>query len=80
MYPVKFEGANVEIGKQQTEIYKPLPAYADPLDPEGPVVTYWDFTPEERAQILKGETIRVTVLTFNRPIMPMMIEVGLPSL
>lgn len=61
--------------KDQPE-YRPLPAYRSD---DGLVVTRWKLTWAERFAVLFGGNLWLSVLTFNRPIQPVKIDVH-PSL
>jgi hypothetical protein len=57
--------------KDQPE-YIPLPAL---IYPDGKILTEWSLSEEERARILRGETIRLWVWTFGQPLQPVALEV-----
>lgn len=59
--------------KDQAETYRPLPSLHTP---SGRVITRWALTDEERAQILRGSDVYLTILTFNQPLQPVMLSVG----
>lgn len=61
----------VVFAKNQPE-YLPLPSrvYED-----GTVVTEWEPSDEELERLKIGGRIRLTVLTFNRPLQPVILEV-----
>lgn len=61
----------VIIAERQTE-YQPLPSIRTP---GGQVITRWTPSDEERAAIMRGEDIYVTLLT-RGPINPMRVSVG----
>lgn len=62
--------------KDQPE-YIPLVAE---VTPEGMVVTRWRLNEEERVQLLAGVDVYVCLLTFNRPLQPILVTVGPPLL
>ncbi|MDI7267494.1 MAG: hypothetical protein QME96_05825 [Myxococcota bacterium] len=43
------------------------------------VMTRWRLTDEERQRIAAGEDLYLTLLTFGRPMQPIMLEVGHPK-
>lgn len=70
MKPVEFKGHNVVFGKGQ-EQYQPLPALRLP---DGQVITCWEMTEEELAEINRTKRIYFNQHTFNQslqPILPM---------
>ncbi len=67
MKPIEFEGQNVVFAKDQPE-YIPLPAFRDE---KGNITTVWEFTPEERALIARGENLNINVMTFNQALQPL---------
>jgi len=75
MKPVRFEEVNAVIGEKQPE-YEPLPALIKDYEVEGQVleraqvVTCWDLTDEEIADIVKNKKIWLSTLTFGYPFQP----------
>jgi len=63
----------VVIAEQQEE-YLDLPAI---VTPAGVVITRWRLTDEERARILAGEDLYLTIWSGGRPICPVHLNVGL---
>ena len=53
--------------------YQDLPSI---ITPDGKVISRWVPTPAERAAILAGEDIFLTVCTFNYPLQPVLVTVG----
>jgi len=53
--------------------YQPLPSIRTP---DGKVITRWTLTDSERAAIVRGEDVFLTVLTFNQPLQPVLLTVG----
>lgn len=53
--------------------YLPLPAA---IDDEGLIVTEWEPTAEELAQLLAGCRVRLWVWTGKRPLQPLRLEVA----
>lgn len=70
--PTAFEEANITFAKDQKE-YIPLPALAFG-DEYGQVITCWQMTPEELAQVAKTGKVWLTMLTFNQPLQPVMLH------
>lgn len=64
-------GRAVVFAKDQPQ-YIPLPAI---VCPDGSVLTEWQLTEDERARLVAGEAIRLTIWTFGRPLQPVMLEV-----
>ena len=62
----------VVFAKDQPQ-YLPLPTV---WTPQGAVVTRWSPTDAEKAAIIRGEDIYVTVLTFGAPLQPLQVTVG----
>lgn len=60
--------------KNQPE-YLQLPAY---VDPDGTVVTRWQLTWRERARIVFGGTLWLSILTFGNPLQPVKLETACP--
>lgn len=61
----------VVIAKRQTE-YRDLPSVRTP---GGQVITRWHLTDEERAAVIRGEDVFVTLLSHG-PINPLFVTVG----
>lgn len=78
MKPIEFKGANVVFAADQPE-YLPLPAMRVPNDPSGLIITKWQLSPEELEEINKTGTIHLSVMTFNKPLQPVLLTVGLPE-
>ena len=53
--------------------YNALPSLHTPA---GRVITRWELTDEERRRILQGEDVYLCVLTFNNPLQPVSLTVG----
>jgi len=73
MKPINFEGANVQIAKDQEE-YMTLPALYDPVvggNQVGQVTCVWKPDNEERKAIAKGANIGLSIWTFNGPLQPL---------
>lgn len=74
MKPVKFKGSNVVFAENQPE-YLPLPAFKDE---SGIVVSCWKMTWIERLKFLFTGRIYLQVLTFNKPLQPLLPSVENP--
>lgn len=68
----------VTYAKDQPQ-YRPLPT-VQLVGEEGRVISRWTLTPEERAAIAAGEDLYIEVLTFGRPLQPILPTVGLRDL
>lgn len=73
-----FAGHNVVIAKDQPQ-YRPAPAYRVP-GPEGKLIIGWDLTLRERLKLLVTGRLWHTVMTFNQPLQPQVLEVSRPVL
>ena len=71
MKPIKFKESNATYAKDQDE-YLDLPAlkYDD-----GTVVSCWDLSFKEALKLLFSRKLYVAVLTFNKPLQPMLLTV-----
>jgi hypothetical protein len=73
MKPIKFEGYNIIIAKDQKE-YLPLPAFHSNIynreDETGNVVSCWKLTWRERVKLLFTGRLYLSQLTFNQPLQP----------
>lgn len=72
MTPVKFEGHNVVFAEDQPE-YQPLPALAT-RNEKGEVITCWELSDEELAEVIKSKRVYLSQYTFNTPLQPVMIH------
>lgn len=77
MEPINFKGANVVYGANQPE-YIPLPAEKWPGN-HGGIVTCWKLSPEELARVKETGVIWLSMLTFNRPLQPVLLSVDKPE-
>jgi hypothetical protein len=68
----EFVPAEIIYAKDQPE-YNPLPCLRSA---DGKVLTRWTLTDEEREAIHLGADILLTVHTFNQPLQPLRMEVG----
>lgn len=66
----------VEFGVGQAQ-YKPLPAVRLE-DANGTIVTRWHLSWLERLQVLLGGSIWLTMLTFHKPVTPVMLHAECP--
>jgi hypothetical protein len=73
-----FPGRNVVIAKDQPE-YLPLPAYRVPGDRYGRLVCCWTMSWRERLRLLWSGKVWHTVMTFNQPLQPQLLEVVRPD-
>lgn len=69
MKPVKFKGVNVTYAENQPE-YMPLPVHKTP---DGTVTSCWKMSFWERVKVLFTGRIFLTVLTFNKPLQPVLL-------
>lgn len=76
MKPIEFDGANCVYGKNQPE-YQPLPAHRTD---DGTVTTCWELSPEELKQVQETGVIWLSMLTFNQPLQPILLQVEKPKL
>jgi hypothetical protein len=68
--------SEIIIAKDQPE-YKPLPAV---VLPQGEVITRWKLSEKELRQVTETGSIHLTVLTFGRPLQPVILSVEPPEL
>lgn len=78
MKPVEFPGVNVVFAKDQPEDM-PLPAMEIPNDPQGLIIAKWQLSPEELERVKETGTIHLSMPTFNQPLQPVLLAVGLPT-
>jgi len=74
MKPIKFPEANTIFAEEQKE-YLSLPAFRSK---EGEVVTCWQITFKEWIKLFFSQKIWITVLTFNKPLQPIALNVDCP--
>jgi hypothetical protein len=82
MNPIKFDEVNTVIGENQPE-YEPLPAFVRPFTVEdecekveienGEVVSCWELSDEEIADIVKNRKVWLSTLTFGGPFQPVLL-------
>ena len=78
MQPESFLGYNDLIAKNQQE-YATLPVYRVPEDTFGRVTCCWKLDFAERLKLLFTGKVWHTVMTFNRPLQPQLLEVDRPE-
>ena len=71
MKPIKFKEMNITFAENQPE-YLPLPAYKAE---DGEVVCCWSLSIKERIKLLLTGRLWAHLLTFNRPLQPIMLSV-----
>ena len=71
---VKFAECNVTYAENQPE-YRPLPALKME---DGEIVTCWKPSIRERLKILFSGKIWLNVLTFNKPLQPLLMSANKP--
>ncbi len=76
MKPVKFDGANLALAKDQAE-YLTLPAHRNK---DGVVTSCWKLTWRERFKILIRGKFWFQQHTFNGPLQPQLPSVNKPEL
>lgn len=70
MKPITFAQANTTYAKDQPP-YLPLPAYKTE---DGIVISCWQLSLLERLKLLIAGRIYVKMLTFNKPLQPIKLE------
>ena len=73
MTPVTFDQANVVFAKDQPE-YLQLPA----LVQDNSVISCWEFSAEDLAELNKNKRLWVTVLTFGDSLQPLGFSLSPP--
>ena len=68
MDPVPFAGQSVVYAKDQPE-YLPLPAHRSP---DGVVTSCWHLSWRERLRVAVSGRLWLSILTFNRPLQPLL--------
>lgn len=74
MKPKEFKGHNTVFAKDQPE-YQPLPAFYNPAERFGTVVTCWELTWKERFKIFFSGTFWLSQMTFHEPLQPQLPSV-----
>lgn len=78
MEPINFEGANVVYGVNQPE-YTPLPAECIWNREAGQINTCWKLSTEELERVKETGVIWLSVLTFGKPLQPVLLSVDKPE-
>lgn len=73
MHPIKFAGCNVVYGDGQSEYSALLAMKME----DGHIITCWELTDEEAERLAKNKKIYIQVLTFNKPLQPLLPGVDL---
>ncbi len=69
MKPIKFTESN-RIYAENQEDYLPLPAFVDPNDERGSVISCWKLSLKERIILLFTGKLWVALLMFGQPLSP----------
>ncbi len=83
MKPIEFEQMNTIFSKD-SKVYMPLPAEVKDLVVEGPngeqrefgngrVITCWELSDEDIAEIVKNKKVWLGILTYGEPLQPVSI-------
>ena len=75
---IKFAEINATYAENQPE-YLPLPAYKHPNDPQGEIVCCWELSFSERIKLLVRGRIWHSILTFNEPLQPQLLQTDKPE-
>lgn len=78
MRPIDFPESNIIFGKDQPP-YAPLPALFIPGE-RGVLLSCFDLSEDEIAELINTKKLWVTVLTFGQPLQPLMVSVEKPEL
>lgn len=76
---VPFTEAPTNYAENQPE-YNTLPTFAYPNDPQGKIVICWKLTWRQRVVLLLTGRLWHTVMTFNKPLQPIRLEVIKPDM
>ena len=82
MQALEFPEQTLIIAKDQPE-YRPLPAWVGYLDGDKSIhcVTFcWGFSWKERLKLLFTGKVWHTVMTFNKPLQPQLLQVEKPKM
>ena len=74
MKPIEFKEQNFTYAKDQPE-YIPLPVLKTE---EGQVISCWNLSIMERIKLLFSGKLWLSVLTFNNPLQPVLLEIKKP--
>ena len=69
MKPIKFKESNCVYAENQPE-YLPLPVWRKPDSPKGIIISCWKANFKERIKILFSGKLYLTLLSFNKPLIP----------
>lgn len=75
MRPIAFPECNVNFGAGQEGV-ETLPAARQP---DGVVISCWEFTPEELAYITQHGKIWLSQHTYNAPLQPVLLTASWPG-
>jgi len=75
---IQFPEVNTTYAKDQPE-YRPLPCHVK-KGPFGELTCCWEFSLRDRIKILFTGVIWHTILTFNQPLQPQLIQTDKPEL
>jgi hypothetical protein len=78
MTPVKFEGSNIELAKDQPQ-YQTLPAKYYKDSGEGKMLFCWKLTIKDRFKIFFGGRIWHSVYTFHSALQPTLLQLEEPE-
>ena len=70
MQPIEFPQQNTTFAKDQPQ-YSPLPGYRAK---NGIVTSCWKLSIAERIKVFLGGKIYLSVMTFNKPLQPLLME------
>lgn len=76
---IEFPEQTVVIAKDQPE-YLPLPAWRRPHDASGEIVCCWQLSFRNRLKLLFTGKIWHSILTFNQPLQPQLLQVDKPEM
>ena len=76
---VKFKECSLTIAENQPQ-YHPMPAFKHENDPQGKITTLWTLSWRERFIVLFTGEIWHSILTFNLPVQPQLLEVRKPAM
>jgi hypothetical protein len=71
MVPV---GSHAVVVAESQEQYRDMPSIRTP---GGQVITRWALSTEEKAALIRGDDLFLTLLTFGGPVQPVLLTVGM---
>lgn len=74
MKPVSFKEQNIVFARDQRE-YIPLPAFRNPNDPRGQVISCWKGNFLDRLIFLFTGKVWLNLLSFNKPVTPSIVSI-----